>query len=434
MTRDQEIQFLDDLKSRPLLQRWLGYSRFTGPGFFQSAITLGGGTASACFVAGSGWGYQLLWVQPVAMLLGIVLMAAIAHQTLHSGERTYRVFQTRFHPLVAVLFALSTLVANIIWHFPQYGVATNAIRDAGAQFGVSLNPWAIAVPILMGSILICWTYDTGARGIRIYEIVMKTLVWSCVITFGIVAFRTGIQWDQLWGGLLAFQIPDDPRAVTTVIGAMSAAVGINMIFLYPYSLLRKEWNTSYKGAAHFDLMTGMFLPYLLATTFIIVGTANTIHLSHGEARGPMDLVPVLSDYMSPHMSALLLGAGLFAMGLSSITVQMLTSGFVVSEMFGLPLRGWPYRLGMLVPAVGILGATFKSPFWASILAASFAVIFMPLTMVLFLYLLNNRDYMREARPVGLKAWLWNGILAISILIMTLASIVTYRGRIAALLG
>ena len=51
-------------KTELLIQRYL---KLLGPGYLQSAMTLGGGTASASLFAGAVFGYQLLWVAPVAM-------------------------------------------------------------------------------------------------------------------------------------------------------------------------------------------------------------------------------------------------------------------------------------------------------------------------------------------------------------------------------
>ena len=57
---------LVELAGRPLGQRLRGYWRFVGPGFLQSAMTLGSGTAASCLFAGAVFGYQLLWVAPPA--------------------------------------------------------------------------------------------------------------------------------------------------------------------------------------------------------------------------------------------------------------------------------------------------------------------------------------------------------------------------------
>ncbi|MHC4805285.1 MAG: hypothetical protein ACYTBX_03355 [Planctomycetota bacterium] len=52
------------LKAKGFLRRWRGYSKMTGPGYLQSALTLGGGSAMASLFAGSYLQYGLLWFSP----------------------------------------------------------------------------------------------------------------------------------------------------------------------------------------------------------------------------------------------------------------------------------------------------------------------------------------------------------------------------------
>jgi len=61
------------------------YVRLSGPGWLQSAVTLGGGSLSSCMYLGVLVGFSFLWLQPVAMAAGIVMLSAIAYVTLSTG-------------------------------------------------------------------------------------------------------------------------------------------------------------------------------------------------------------------------------------------------------------------------------------------------------------------------------------------------------------
>ena len=65
------------------------YLRLSGPGWLQSAITLGGGSLGSALYLGMLGGTGLLWVQLVAILIGVVMLSAISYVTLTSGERPY---------------------------------------------------------------------------------------------------------------------------------------------------------------------------------------------------------------------------------------------------------------------------------------------------------------------------------------------------------
>ena len=76
-----EEAFLQELQPKPFLTRMRGYAKLTGPAWLQSAMAIGAGSAVASVVAGASFGYALLWVQPVAMLLGIVMLVSRGHNS-----------------------------------------------------------------------------------------------------------------------------------------------------------------------------------------------------------------------------------------------------------------------------------------------------------------------------------------------------------------
>ena len=56
-------------------------------------------------------------------------------------------------------------------------------------------------------------------------------------------------------------------APVLILSGLAAAVGINMVFLYPYSLLARGWGREHRRLARFDLYAGMLVPYTLAASF-----------------------------------------------------------------------------------------------------------------------------------------------------------------------
>ena len=66
----RERETLEALAGEGVLTRFRGYFALTGPGWLQSAFTLGGGSAVASLYLGAHYGYELLWVQPLAMIVG----------------------------------------------------------------------------------------------------------------------------------------------------------------------------------------------------------------------------------------------------------------------------------------------------------------------------------------------------------------------------
>ena len=103
-------------------------------------MTLGAGSAAASVIAGASFGYKLLWVQPVAMFLGVMMLGALSNVVLTTGERPYKSFGREIGKWLVILWALGTIMSSIIWHFPQYGLAASAARDLGDLRGDCQRP------------------------------------------------------------------------------------------------------------------------------------------------------------------------------------------------------------------------------------------------------------------------------------------------------
>ena len=73
---DNKHAMLAEAEGAPLLKRFGIYTKLSGPGWLQGAITLGGGSLAGALYLGVIAGFGLLWLQPLAMLCGIVMCVA----------------------------------------------------------------------------------------------------------------------------------------------------------------------------------------------------------------------------------------------------------------------------------------------------------------------------------------------------------------------
>lgn len=448
MSQGDNIQHLLD---KPFGTRLVGYLKLAGPGYMQSAMTLGGGSVASCAVLGSLFGYKYLWVQVLAMLLGFVVLASIAKQTTHSGERAYGVFWRELHPSLAIIWAVSALVATILWHLPQYSLTANGLITLAEGLEIDLDFTAgrigMGAVVLSSAAFIIYVYHSGRKGLKTYETIIKSLVWLIVVAFGIAAF-TGepIAWKELFNGLLGITFIregfEQGLALKPVVAAMAAAVGINMIFLYPYSLLERGWKREHKELAYVDLLSGMAFPFIVATGLMMIAVAKTIGPEPGmigaEAiRDVRQIIPVLSSSIGDEMALLVVGFGVTAIGFSTIITHMLAAGFIGSEMFGQKHDGKIKWLFSLLPAIGVVGVVVKFPIPLAITASTLAMPLMPVTVLCFLILHNRPSYMGSAMPSGWNRVVWNVMMVAAILVMTAAayfSILNNWGSLQALLA
>ncbi len=428
---ERERAELAALEHTGFLRRWKGFLSKTGPGVLQSAFTLGSGTAVASLYLGAHYQYRLLWVQILAMAVGIIMLMAASYQTLSSCERPFDAMRRYIHPSLAWAWAIATLVATVIWHLPQYAlaagvtedmieVATGWKGDGGARTAMLL---AVGLVYLGISTAITWNYGGGRRGIRMYERMLKIFIVGIVAAFALVVVKSSIAgkiaWGEVFKGFLPLYIPTDQAGVTKVMAAFSAAVGINMTFLFGYSQLARGWGREHRTLARFDLVTGMLLPYALVTSLVIISAGCTIY---GTRFAPSDITPsnagvlIASTGVGPVVGRFVFGLGMLGMALSSITLHMLVAGFAACEMLGIQPGGRAYRLACLIPAPAFLGVILWQSMgtWIALPTSAFCLIMLPIPYIGWFVLMSSRKYLGGDMPSGARRVAWNAAMLFSV--------------------
>tara|TARA_R110000850_G_scaffold18381_42_gene56304 strand:- start:25261 stop:27024 length:1764 start_codon:yes stop_codon:yes gene_type:complete len=307
---EQDRQLILDAKERGTGAKILAYTRLSGPGWLQSAITLGGGSLAGGLYLGILSGYHLMWLQPLAMIMGVIMLSAIGYVALSTKERPFAAINTHINPVLGWGWAIATLMANLVWIMPQYALGTAALQQnlAPELFGDPKNGLISAVAVLFViSAIVIWFYDSGGWGIKLFEAILKILVGIVVLCFFGVVLKMSISTNDLdWGKILAGYIPNfslfsNPspefsdvlaqaggyaeywknlivgKQQQVMITAAATAVGINMTFLLPYSMRAKGWDKDFRGLAMFDLATGLFIPFVLATSCVVIAAASQFH-------------------------------------------------------------------------------------------------------------------------------------------------------------
>lgn len=283
------------------------YTRKSGPGWLQGAITLGGGSLAGALYLGVIMGYHMMWLQPLAMVLGVIMLSAISYVTLSTGKRPFEAINSHVSPALGWGWLIATIMANIVWCLPQFALGTGALTQ---NLFPGMSKELAAGSILLVAVIVVWFYNSGSTGIKIFEIILKVMVGIVVLCFfGVVASLTSsgtLPWGEIFSGLipdfsLLFKpVPSLDSAIAAtgahsewwsdsistlqrdkIITAFATAVGINMTFLLPYSMLRKRWGKAHRGLAIYDLSIGLIVPFVLATACVVIASASQFH-SKGE--------------------------------------------------------------------------------------------------------------------------------------------------------
>ena len=176
LTKEKEL--LSSVANKGTGAKLRTYSKLCGPGWLQSAITLGGGSLVGALGVGVIGGVNFMWVQPLAMILGVVMLSAIAYVTLSTGERPFRSINKHISPFLGWAWLGATIVANLVWVLPQFNlafgaIATNLAPNIPETIGSKL---LISAMVLTIASTIIWSYGAGSKGVARFEFLLKILV------------------------------------------------------------------------------------------------------------------------------------------------------------------------------------------------------------------------------------------------------------------
>ncbi len=298
-----EKTLLAEASQKPLLSRWGTFAKLSGPGWLQGAITLGGGSLAGSLYIGVIGGYELLWLQPLMMIFGVLMLSVIGYVTLSTGEKPFRAINKHINPVLGWGWLIAAMLANLVWAMPQFALGTAAIQQNFEILEGDNGKYICALLLFVIGAAVVWSYDSSNKGVKVFEIILKVMVAIVVLSFfGVVIVMAGeLEWGKILAGFVPnFSLLSEPASKFTEIIAKSSdpdywndvilssqrdrmvtaaatAVGINMTFLLPYSMLRKGWGREHRGLATFDLSLGLFLPFFLATTCVVIASASQFH-------------------------------------------------------------------------------------------------------------------------------------------------------------
>ncbi|WP_238401799.1 Nramp family divalent metal transporter [Altererythrobacter sp. C41] len=393
----------------PRTSRW----KLIGPGLVAAATGVGAGDLVATLVAGSRFGYALLWAAVLGCVVKIALSEGAARYHLATESTIFEGWRS--------------LGAWTSWYFGIYIVVWGFIYGATAMSATAL-PLAVLFPILP---LPAWAIVAGVASFlfvalnryETFERVMKVLVAVMFVVITGLAVLVAPRLGDVLGGL----VPSLPEgSVFYTLGLIGGVGGTITTAAYGYWVNAKGW----RGPAWIPMMRlDNAVAYVVTGTFVvamlIVG-AELLHsaqiaLAAGD-RGLLNLSDVLEDrFGQPIAIAFLVGFAATAM--SSLFgvwhgVSLLFSDFVEhmrgqTERSERPERRWPFRTylaWLTFPPMLLL--FFDEPFLLVIIYGVVGAIFMPFLAVTLLLLLNSKRVPDQDR----NGWLSNGVLAASALL------------------
>ncbi|MEV6263232.1 Nramp family divalent metal transporter [Streptomyces sp. NPDC051784] len=413
-----------ELGNQPRKSSW----RYIGPGIVVAATGVGAGDLVATLIAGSKFGYTLMWAAVIGCLVKISLAEAVGRwhlatgRTLFDGWRTLGGWTTAYFAVYVVIWgfvygatAMSSSALPLVALFPD---------------GPGLKVWAILTGLT--GLVFVW-FNRYA----VFEKAMTVLVGVMFVVVVYVAIRVAPDMGAAFAGLLPV-LPDGSLVYT--LGLIGGVGGTITMAAYGYWVNAKGWSgPSWMKVMRIDNRIAYITTGIFVVAMLIVGAellhASQIALTKGD-KGLIDLGDILEDRFGAATAKLFL-VGFFAASFSSLIgvwhgVSLMFADFVerfrtsrgapakeagavetesagsasteavVRQERSLPFRA--YLLWLTFPPMTLLW--LDEPFGLVIGYGVLGAFFMPFLALTLLWLLNSGRTPREWR----NGWLSNGML------------------------
>ncbi|MCH2488217.1 MAG: Nramp family divalent metal transporter, partial [Erythrobacter sp.] len=292
----------DPVPDRKLMWRQLG------PGIVVAATGVGAGDLVATLIAGSRFGYALLWAAVLGCIVKIALSEGAARYHLATGS--------------TILAGWRSLGRWTAWYFGLYVIVWGFIYGATAMSATAL-PLAALFPAIP---LRAWAIMAGLFGFvfvffnryETFETVMKVLVGFMFAVMVGLAILVAPNLGEMAQGM-TFALPEGSLFYT--LGLIGGVGGTITTAAYGYWTQAKGWRglpwipTMRADNALAYIVTGLFVVAMLIVGAELLYSAG-IALEDSD-RGLLGLSDVLSDRFGPIIAILFL-LGFAATSLSSL--------------------------------------------------------------------------------------------------------------------
>ncbi|MFD9863379.1 Nramp family divalent metal transporter [Streptomyces alboflavus] len=410
-----------DVASAPRKSSW----KYIGPGIVVAATGVGAGDLVATLIAGSNFGYTLLWAAVIGCVVKISLAEAAGRWHLSTGRTLFD--------------GWSSLGRWTTWFFVVYVVIWGFVYGAAAMSSSGL-PLQALFPDVMD--LKWWAILTGLVGLvfvwfnkyEVFEKVMTILVGIMFVVTVYLAIRVTPNLGDAFAGLLPV-LPDEKDSILNTLGLIGGVGGTITLAAYGYWVNAKGWtDTGWMKVMRLDnrvayITTGIFVVAMLFVGAELLHSAN-VAIASGD-KGLVQLGDILEKEYGTATSKLFL-IGFLATSFTSLIgvwhgVSLMFADFVersrkskagadgaalsgAEVASGAREKSLPFRAYLLWLTFPPMILLFEGqPFRLIIIYGVLGAAFMPFLALTLIWLLNSSRTPAEWR----NGWLSNGMLAIA---------------------
>ncbi|QHG65879.1 Nramp family divalent metal transporter [Pseudomonas putida] len=301
--------------------------KLLGPGIIAVLSWLGAGDLITSSVAGANYGYAMMWVLAVSLLLRYLIVNIIARfQLCNNQGMTILQGYAQLHPVFAwFMLAYALLMGHLMNAY--------MIKGAGEALAMLLR---IDYPLLCSIAVVLAVWMLVGRNIyAMIEGVMKVLLAVMTLAFLALALMSGPDVAGIVKGTIGFSIPADEGvhgALLVAVSVIGAVAGSVANFVHPYVMREKGWvGPQHKRVQRNDLLFAVFVGIVINLAIWIVG-AEILRPNGIEVKTLGDLGKALEMFFGP-IGWYIFFVGVFATLFASISGKTTAFPMLITDAF-----------------------------------------------------------------------------------------------------
>jgi NRAMP (natural resistance-associated macrophage protein)-like metal ion transporter len=398
--------------------RFLLLLAVVGPGIITANVDNDAGGIATYSVAGSHYGYTLLWMMPLVGLALVIIQEMSARLGVVTGKGLADLIRETLGVKWTTGILGMLLFVNLANTVSEFAGVAASMEIFGISKFISVPLAAVGVWLL----IVKGNYKTTERIFLVASAIYLAYVAS--------GFMAKPDWAEVFQATITPSFKLDVGYVTIFVTIIGTTIAPWMQFYQQSSIVDKGIKPDEYKYEKVDVLVGSAFAVFVAA-FITIACAATLYKTGTRIDGAKDAALALGPLAGENAS-ILFALGLLNASLFSAAILPLSTSYTICEAFGWESsisRDWkeaPMFFGIYTTLI-VLGAAIillpiKSLIDAMMLSQTFNGVLLPVILITMLRLINDQQLMGKyvnGRVFNFLAWLTVIILVILALILVL---------------
>ncbi|HCX83821.1 MAG TPA: manganese transporter [Micrococcales bacterium] len=363
--------------------------RMAGPAFVVGCWGFGPGNLTTSIQAGSGFGYQLVWVVVAATILMLTLTDMSVRIGIKSPVSLLTAVKQRLGTWVGYLAGCAVFVITLMF---SVGNAVGSGLALSMLFGGAPVFWSVVCTLAVAVVLVL----RNVYGVM--ERVMIVAMALMALAFVLSAVLARPDWWLAVEGL----VPRVPEGSTTIVIALiGTCLSANAAFYSAYGTReRRRTESQYRDITVADTVPGIVAPGVMTALVILV--AAKVFDGPGEIASTIGQLSSVFEPLAGSVGTWVFSLGFFAAAFSAMTANATAGGTMLSDALGKGASASTTAArifsGVILTVGLVVTAIFQaSPVQLIVIAQSLTVLTAPVLCFLLVYMATKAEFMGRLR-------------------------------------